>query len=64
MASVFSVLSFVQGNSVQYGEFERLYSSYTSSSKLSQKLVDFELRLKYLIRRALYLGYRIRVAVD
>ena len=25
---------------------------------------DFELRLKYLIRRALYLGYRIRVAVD
>ena len=28
------------------------------------KWVDFELRLKYLIRRALYLGYRIRVAVD
>ena len=27
-------------------------------------LGDFELRLKYLIRRALYLGYRIRVAVD
>ena len=27
-------------------------------------LVYFELRLKYLIRRALYLGYRIRVAVD
>ena len=29
-----------------------------------ERLVDFELRLKYLIRRALYLGYRIRVAVD
>ena len=25
---------------------------------------DFEHRLKYLIRRALYLGYRIRVGVD
>ena len=32
--------------------------------KSLKELGDFELRLKYLIRRALYLGYRIRVAVD
>ena len=32
--------------------------------QMLRALVDFELRLKYLIRRAPYLGYRIRVAVD
>ena len=38
------------------------YLSTDANRKLQR--VDFELRLKYLIRRALYLGYRIRVAVD
>ena len=36
----------------------------TKVKRISESLVDFELRLKYLIRRVLYLGYRIRVAVD
>ena len=51
-----------------FGDFyiaERIFWSHFNHWKLIWYLWgDFELRLKYLIRRALYLGYRIRVAVD